>query len=277
MVFATAGGESLSYGNFLERIAATAATFSERLAKGSRVACILGNTVDYLILRYALSCAGLVEIAVNGQHKGEVLRHMLEISRPNAVVVGDALRAHLEACGISLDGLWVCSEAELREIAAARRRWEARPAIALEPGDCCRILFTSGTGGRSKAVELSHAYEVFTGERHVDLIPLGVGDRWLYLTPLFHIDAIYILSVLLHTEQRWRWRRTFRSAVSGTTSGGRGQTISAMWDRSSPSCSRAMMHPKSIRSASASAAGRGRPTSGNSRTDLRSRSSNPMR
>ncbi len=199
MVFATAGGESLSYGDFLERIAATAATFSERLAKGSRVACILGNTVDYLILRYALSCAGLVEIAVNGQHKGEVLRHMLEISRPNAVVVGDALRAHLEACGISLDGLWVCSEAELREIAAARRRWEARAAIELEPGDCCRILFTSGTGGRSKAVELSHAYEVFTGERHVDLIPLGVGDRWLYLTPLFHIDAIYILSVLLHT------------------------------------------------------------------------------
>jgi crotonobetaine/carnitine-CoA ligase len=33
----------------------------------------------------------------------------------------------------------------------------------------------------------------------VDLLDIAPEDRWLYVTPLFHIDAIYILSILLHT------------------------------------------------------------------------------
>jgi len=48
-------------------------------------------------------------------------------------------------------------------------------------------------------VELSHGYEVFTGQRHVDLLDIGSNDRWLYVTPMFHIDALYIFSILLHT------------------------------------------------------------------------------
>jgi crotonobetaine/carnitine-CoA ligase len=40
---------------------------------------------------------------------------------------------------------------------------------------------------------------VYTGERHVELLDIGLDDRWLYVTPMFHIDAIYIFSILLHT------------------------------------------------------------------------------
>ena len=199
LVVAVSPERAVTYGEFLERAAHTATDFARRLAPGSRVACLLGNGLDYLILRYALSCAGLVEVAVNGGHRGEVLRHMLELSRPDAVVVGDEFRGNLDGCGFDLRGRWICGEVELGEIAASRSPWESRPGIAIDPGDCCRILFTSGTGGRSKAVELSHAYEVFTGHRHVDLVPIGPGDRMLFVTPLFHIDAVYIVSLLLHT------------------------------------------------------------------------------
>ncbi|HKQ95559.1 MAG TPA: AMP-binding protein, partial [Aestuariivirgaceae bacterium] len=199
MIVTVSPDRTVTYGEFLERVAHTATTFAGRLAKGTRVACLLGNSLEHLILRYALSCAGLVEIAVNGAHRGEVLRHMLELSQPDAVVVGDEFRGNLESCGVDLHGRWICGEAELGDIVASRRRWETRPAVAIDPGDCCRILFTSGTGGRSKAVELSHAYEVFTGQRHMGLIPIGRGDRMLFVTPLFHIDAVYIVSLLLHT------------------------------------------------------------------------------
>ena len=48
-------------------------------------------------------------------------------------------------------------------------------------------------------MELSQAYEVYTGERHGELLDIGIGDRWLYVTPMFHIDAVYIFSILLHT------------------------------------------------------------------------------
>ena len=199
MVFTTEDDRLASHGEFLERIAAASSQLSERLPRGSRVACLLGNTLEYLVLRYALSCAGHVEVAVNGQHRGDVLRHMLDHSKPDAIVVADAFRPNLDACGFDGSRLTFLDEATLREITASRRPWEERPRVEIAPGDCCRILFTSGTGGRSKAVELSHAYEVYTGERHLDLMSIGPGDRWLYVTPLFHIDAIYIASILLHT------------------------------------------------------------------------------
>ena len=83
-------------------------------------------------------------------------------------------------------------------MAGAARPWEDRPTPGVGPSDPCRILFTSGTSGRTKAVELSHAYEAYTGQRHLDLLDIGACDRWLYVTPMFHIDAVYIFSILLH-------------------------------------------------------------------------------
>ena len=58
----TEGQEILRYGAFLERVAGAALALGTRFAPGSRIACMLGNSADYFILRYALSCAGLVEV-----------------------------------------------------------------------------------------------------------------------------------------------------------------------------------------------------------------------
>jgi crotonobetaine/carnitine-CoA ligase len=195
----TSGGAALTYGAFLERVSGAACALRERFAPGSRIACMLGNSTDYLILRYALSCAGLVEVAINGQHRDAVLRRMLAATAPSAVIVADADRGHLLACGHDLGRTDLIGEESLAAIASIKAPWESRPSPDIHPEDPCRILFTSGTSGWSKAVELSHGYEVFTGQRHVDLLDIGTEDRWLYVTPLFHIDAIYIFSILLHT------------------------------------------------------------------------------
>jgi crotonobetaine/carnitine-CoA ligase len=189
----------MRYGAFLERVAGAALALQRRFAPRSRIACMIGNSADYLILRYALSCAGLVEVAINGEHKDAVLRRMLATARPSAIVVADAFRDNLLGCGCDLGDIELIGEAELAAMTAETARWESRPTPDIGPADACRVLFTSGTSGWSKAVELSHGYEVFTGQRHVDLLDIGAGDRWLYVTPMFHIDAIYIFSILLHT------------------------------------------------------------------------------
>jgi crotonobetaine/carnitine-CoA ligase len=199
ILIATSDFAELSYGAFLERVSGAACALSARFAPGSRVACMLGNGIDYLVIRYALSCAGLTEVAVNGQHRDAVLRRMLAVTAPSGIIVADEFRDHLSACGHDLSSTEVIGEDQLAGIAGARAPWESRPRPEIRAEDPCRILFTSGTSGWSKAVELSHGYEVFTGQRHVDLLDIGPADRWLYVTPLFHIDAIYILSILLHT------------------------------------------------------------------------------
>jgi crotonobetaine/carnitine-CoA ligase len=199
LLVAASDGAALTYGAFLERVSGAACALRERFAPGSRIACMLGNSTDYLILRYALSCAGLVEVAINGQHRDMVLRRMLAAAGPTAIVVADPCRGHLLACGYDLGRTELIGEESLAAIAGATAPWESRPMPDIRAEDPCRILFTSGTSGWSKAVELSHGYEVFTGQRHVDLLDIGPEDRWLYVTPLFHIDAIYIFSILLHT------------------------------------------------------------------------------
>ena len=190
---------TVPYGEFLERVAGAALVLARRFAPRSRVACMLGNSLDHLILRYALSCAGLVEVAVNGAHKNVVLRHMLTIAQPSAIIVADEFRSNLRECGYDLNEAEVIGEAGHAAITGSSARWENRPKPDIQGQDVCRVLFTSGTSGWSKAVELSHGYEVYTGQRHVELLDIGVDDRWLYVTPMFHIDAIYIFSILLHT------------------------------------------------------------------------------
>jgi crotonobetaine/carnitine-CoA ligase len=190
---------TLSYGALLERVAGAALVLAQRFAPHTRIACMVGNSLEYLIVRYALSCAGLVEVAINGRHKWVVLRHMLTVSNPSAIIVADAFRDDLLRCGYDLKKTELISQASLASLTAEAAAWSSRPSRDIRPGDACRILFTSGTSGWSKAVELSHAYEVYAGERHVTLLDIGLDDRWLYVTPMFHIDAIYIFSILLHT------------------------------------------------------------------------------
>jgi len=199
ILVATLPQGTLSYGAFLKRVAGAAAALAKRFAPRMRIACMVGNGPDYLILRYALACADLVEVAINGQHKGVVLRHMLRISQPSAIIVADAFSGNLSACGYDLQNTELITEASLAALTRMTAAWEDRPSRDIQAADACRILFTSGTSGWSKGVELSHAYEVYTGQRHVALLDIGLDDRWLYVTPMFHIDAIYIFSILLHT------------------------------------------------------------------------------
>ena len=95
-------GEALSYGAFLMRVAGAAQRLAARFPQGARIACLIANRVDYLILRYALSVAGLVEVAINGMHRDLVLRHMLLVSQPQAIFVADAFRENLMQCGYEL-------------------------------------------------------------------------------------------------------------------------------------------------------------------------------
>ena len=197
-VFDLGSGRTLTYGDFLERVSAAAQDLSARFAPGARVAVLLSNRLEYLILRYALACAGLVEVAVNGAHKGPILRAMLETAAPDGLVVEKDFRANLAACGFPIADRPLLGDDDLMTLTGGRAPWSERPRPAIAPGDPARVLFTSGTSGASKGVELSHAYEVTTGERHVERLGLTGDDRWLYVTPLSHIDALYIVSILLH-------------------------------------------------------------------------------
>jgi carnitine-CoA ligase len=192
------GDTTLTYGEFLEHVSGLAGELARRFAPGTLVAVMLPNSREYVILRYAISCAGLIEAALNPEHRGAVLERMLAVARPQALIVDDERLPQVLSCGYDIGVIPRILGSELVRLCRSRRSWDERPKIALGPGSIARIIFTSGTTGGSKGAELSHAYEVFTGERIIHRIGFGPDDRWLYVTPFFHVDALIVIAALLH-------------------------------------------------------------------------------
>ncbi|MGE0093074.1 MAG: AMP-binding protein [Alphaproteobacteria bacterium] len=193
-----ATNSTITYGEALKLIAGCAQKLSSRFKSGSTVATILSNRPEALILRMALSCAGLTEAAINGEHRGTVLKGMLEIAAPVAIFVEEKFRTAVDESGYPLGEVQCIGESELIKLCQFAVPWEERPKIEVRPSDPCRIIFTSGTSGISKGAELSHAYEVFTGLCYAQRVGLKPTDRWYFVTPYFHIDGILSVAAVLH-------------------------------------------------------------------------------
>jgi len=60
-----------------------------------------------------------------------------------------------------------------------------------EPGDTAVIMYTSGTTGWPKGVEVSHAALLFAGDVVAQALRIRPDDRWLVVLPLSHGNALY--------------------------------------------------------------------------------------
>ena len=189
---------TLHYGEFLRRVSGTARKLERDYQRGAHVAVMLSNHIEFFVVRFAISCAGLVEISLNGEQKGAVLKGMLETAKPDAFIVDTEYLHNLYGCGFDVSKTPMIVGEQVSELCSDEAPWQSRPDVAIEPADKCRILFTSGTTGVSKGVVLSHAYEVFVGRRWAETLALTPDDRFFYSTSLFHADAQGLVSAFLH-------------------------------------------------------------------------------
>ncbi|MEZ5296266.1 MAG: AMP-binding protein [Ilumatobacteraceae bacterium] len=61
----------------------------------------------------------------------------------------------------------------------------------IEPTDRAAVMFTSGTTGRPKGVEITQANYAFAGTTMASAAQLGADDRQIVVLPLFHANAQY--------------------------------------------------------------------------------------
>ena len=87
-------GRTPTYGAFQEWVGQLAA----RLPPGSLLSVILPNGLEYVVLSFALTCAGPVEVALNGAHRGPVLAGILVTAKPVTIVVAERFRDNLAGC-----------------------------------------------------------------------------------------------------------------------------------------------------------------------------------
>ena len=152
------------------------------------VGVLLGNTPDMLRSMAAAGLGGYVLCGINTTRRGEGLA--ADVRRAECqVLITDAEHLHLLE-GLDLEGVRLLdtSTPEWAELTAAGSELVALREVA--PMDTFMMIFTSGTSGDPKAVQVAHLMVLFSGLNLVERFEITPADVCYLSMPLFHSNAV---------------------------------------------------------------------------------------
>ncbi|CRK52754.1 Long-chain-fatty-acid--CoA ligase [Rhodococcus sp. RD6.2] len=171
---------------------------------GDRVAMSLPNVPEFPVVYYGILKAGAVVVPLNTMLKGREIAYHLQDSGASAyfcaegtadLPIGEYARAGVASASTCRDLFVVSGDSDIVvrdgessfEMALAEQSAEYTSALT-GPDDTAVVLYTSGTTGKPKGAELSHANMVLnavTANRIFDSNPVR-RDTALVTLPLFH-------------------------------------------------------------------------------------------
>lgn len=198
------------------------------LKRGDRVALMMLNRPDFVIIWLGLSKIGVVTALINTSAIGPVLAHAIRQVEARVLIVD----AELAQAAADLhpndkpDLVWVQTEAGrapcmpdgARDFnAATAAASDANPDRALRAGlvmgDPLYLIFTSGTTGLPKAARMSHMRFMNSGEMMAGLMDIGEGDVFYCVLPLYHgAGGMVVPSVSLACGIPFVLRRKFSTS-----------------------------------------------------------------
>jgi long-chain acyl-CoA synthetase len=181
------GAAALTYGELDERSGRLAALLRERgIEPGDRVGVMLPNVIEFPLAYYGVLRAGGVVVPMNVLLKRREIAFYLEDSGAKLLLAWHGFAAEAEAGAADADAdLIVVEPAAFAELLG-----EYEPVAGLadtDAEDTAVILYTSGTTGKPKGAELTHA----NLRRNADVTRrttsrIEAGDIVLGALPLFH-------------------------------------------------------------------------------------------
>ncbi len=190
------GDERVTYRELDDAVAEAAAGLRALgVGKGDRVALVLGNSIEFVVVLFALARLGAVSVPLNIRHQLAENRHILEDCGAKVVVHEPDLSDRVPAPG----GL-----PSLKHTIAVRRDGGpplaalqgATPVTRPEPVDeeeTATILYTSGTTGRPKGALLTHFNIAHSVLHYRFAMELTEDDRALLAVPMSHVTGLIAL------------------------------------------------------------------------------------
>jgi acyl-CoA synthetase (AMP-forming)/AMP-acid ligase II len=165
------------------------ALLARGLAPGDRVAVLMPNGIDGVVVYYALAKAGLVRVPLNLRETPHEHAHKIEDSQARLLVhAGDP----------PADTDLAIEAGELPGILANASG--APCAVPRDPEAPLRLAYTGGTTGKPKAVVLTPRSEIAEVANFlIDLLPsLHPGSVMLHAAPITHGSGAFFLPHLVH-------------------------------------------------------------------------------
>jgi len=170
---------------------------AEGVRPDEKVAVHLWNSPELLITWFALGKLGAVMVPSNTGNTSADLQYLLEFSEATTLVTEPALLDRFEAVRARCPRVARVFVARAAEAPAGTRAWdglwqgqpESLDRVAIDNESVLELIFTSGTTSRPKAVMITHANCLWSGERDSKHFRLAAGERSLTALPCFHVNA----------------------------------------------------------------------------------------
>ncbi len=181
-----ADDDELTFAGLDEASARAATALSERgVQPGDRVAIMLANVPAFAILYFAVLRAGAIAVPMNPLLKAREVEYYLTDSGARIILTGQASADEVGAGAQAAGGEVVVVGPNAAELTGSEPMADV---VEREDDDTAVILYTSGTTGKPKGAELTHANLARNAEVTArTLVTLGDEDVVMGCLPLFHV------------------------------------------------------------------------------------------
>ena len=200
----------LSYGHVNAQANRVAnALVARGVERGESVSVMLPNCEEFLPVWYGILKAGAVMSSINTAYKGDFLSWTINLVEARTLIIADQYLDRLDLIKAELPRLAHVIVLEQgrkagpdpalawEPLAALLEAPDAEPDVDYRWTDDARIMFTSGTTGRSKGVIKQNAADYFSARGLLEVVSATAGrsleslaeDTFFSCLPLFHSNA----------------------------------------------------------------------------------------
>lgn len=193
-------GQRITYAALEERVRRTAdGLTSLGVVSGARVAILLANCPEYVVLTFALARLNAIMVPMNIREATPELAYIINDSQAGLIIAHAHLQAVLpDGAAIPAVRSVVRLEADgssiLDDLSQSTARGEAASA---DEHDVAVILYTSGTTGRPKGAMLSHFNVIHSFLHYQTAMEITAEDRSIIAVPMSHVTGLIALVTVM--------------------------------------------------------------------------------
>jgi len=198
------GKKKISYGklNALSNQLASYLVTDLNLAKGSRVGILHENSINYLVVFFAIFKAGLIAVPINVFLKPDEVIYVLNDCEVSVLITSQSFLSYLEQIRLKTDTLKeiIVTDKELDGCKylplSIKKHSQKNNDVDLNESDVAVISYTSSTTGSPKGAMLTHGNLLSNARVSMQTIDISPRDSILLAFPAFHSFMMTVCIIL---------------------------------------------------------------------------------